>query len=76
MNNSNLPDYSPGMYLKGFTPMQVYSAFKQTNRKKQKDKKKNQREQSILEKEIFSLIESMAEATIYQAMDDIFKDWK
>jgi len=73
---TELPDYSPTMHLKGFTAMQVFSAFKQTQRKKQKDKKKKQREQSLLEKEIFNLIESLADAAINQAMEDIFEDWK
>lgn len=41
---TELPDYSPTMHLKGFTAMQVFSAFKQTQRKKQKEKKKKQRE--------------------------------
>ena len=51
---TDLPDYSPTMHLKGFSAMQIYSSFKQTQRKKQKDKKKKQREQSLLEKEIFN----------------------
>ena len=76
MNYGNLPDYSPTMYLKGFTPMQIYSAFKQSERKKQRHKKKKQREQSLLEKEVFNFIESMAETTINQALDDIFEGWK
>ena len=46
------------------------------SRKKQKDKKKKQREQSLLEKEIFNLMESMADIAITQAMDDIFEGWK
>ena len=46
---TELPDYSPTMHLKGFSAMQIYSSFKQTQRKKQKDKKKKQREQSLLE---------------------------
>ena len=73
---TELPDYSPTMHLKGFTAMQIYSSFKQTQRKKQKEKKRKQREQSLLEKEIFNLIESLADAAISQAMEDIFEDWK
>ena len=73
---NDLPDYSPTMHLKGFTAMQIYSSFKQTQRKKQKDKRKKQREQSLLEKEIFNLIESLADVAITQAMDDIFEGWK
>lgn len=73
---TDLPDYSPTMHLKGFSAMQIYSSFKQTQRKKQKDKKKKPREQSLLEKEIFNLIESLADAAISQAMEDIFEDLK
>ena len=73
---NDLPDYSPTMHLKGFSAMQIYSSFKQTQRKKQKDKKKKQREQSLLEKEIFRFIEGVADAAISQAMDDIFEGWK
>lgn len=73
---NDLPDYSPTMHMKGFSAMQIYSSFKQTQRKKQKDKKEKRQEQSFLEKEIFNFIEGMAEATIYQAMDDIFESWK
>ena len=40
----DLPDYSPTMHLNGFSAMQIYSAFKQTQRKKQKDRKQKQRE--------------------------------
>ena len=73
---TELPDYSPTMHLNGFSAMQVFSAFKQTQRKKQKEKKRKEREQSLLEKEIFNFIEGVAEATIHQAMDDIFDGWK
>lgn len=73
---NDLPDYSPTMHLKGFSAMQIYSSFKQTQRKKQKDKKRKQREQSLLEKEIFRFIEGVADAAISQAMDDIFEGWK
>lgn len=61
---NDLPDYSPTMHLKGFSAMQIYSSFKQTQRKKQQDKKRKQREQSLLEKEIFRFIEGMADAAI------------
>ena len=53
-----MPEYSNTMYLKGFSPSQIYSAFKQTQRRKQKDKKKEKEEQSIFEKEMFRLIEN------------------
>ena len=71
-----MPEYSHDMYLKGFTPMQIFSAFKQTQRRKQKDKREKEREQSILEKETFAFIEAMLTATVNEAMNDIFKDWK
>ena len=71
-----MPEYSHSMYLKGFTPTQIYAAFKQTQRRKQKDKKDKKREQSILEKETFAFIEKMLGVAVDEAMKDIFKDWK
>ena len=71
-----MPEYSNSMYLKGFTPTQIYSAFKQTQRRKQKDKRKKKEEESILEKETFAFIEAMLSAAVNEAMDEIFKDWK
>ena len=71
-----MPEYSNSMYLKGFTPTQIYSAFKQTQRRKQKDKRKKKEEESILEKEAFAFIEAMLSAAVNEAMDEIFKDWK
>ena len=71
-----MPEYDHTMYLKGFTPTQIYSAFKQTQRKKQKDKKDKKREQSILEKETFAFNEQMLGVAVDEAMKDIFKDWK
>ena len=37
-----MPEYSHDMYLKGFSSTQIYSAFKQSQRRKQKDKKKKE----------------------------------
>ena len=71
-----MPEYSNTMYLKGFSATQVYSAFKQTQRRKQNDKRKKKREQSILEKETMAFIEAMLSAMIEKSMKDIFKDWK
>ena len=71
-----MPEYSHSMYLKGFSPTQIYSAFKQTQRRKQKDRKEKKREQSILEKETMAFIESILMATTKEAMKDIFKDFK
>lgn len=71
-----MPAYSNTMHLRGFTPQQIYSAFKQTQRRKQKDKRKKQKEESVLEKEIFAFIEAMLGAVVDEAMKDLFKDWK
>lgn len=71
-----MPEYSHAMHLKGFTPTQIYSAFKQTQRRKQKDKKDKKREQSIFGKETMAFIEAMLMATTKEAMKDIFKDFK
>ena len=71
-----MPEYSNTMYLKGFSPTQIYSAFKQTQRRKQKDKRKKKEEESIWEKEVFAFIEAMTMATTKEAMKEIFKDFK
>lgn len=67
-----MPEYSNTMYLKGFSATQIYSAFKQTNRRKlnekKKKKKKKKREQSILEKETFDFIEKMLDTAVEKAM--------
>ena len=47
-----------------------------TKSKRDKDKSRKKKKQSILEKEIFNFIEGMAVATINEAMDDIFEGWK
>ena len=69
--NQQLPEYSHDMYLKGFTPWQIFEAFRRTNLKKLKKKK----DESILQKEMFNFIESMATVVINEALDDIFKDF-
>ena len=71
-----MPEYDHNMYLKGFTPTQIYSAFKQTQRRKRNDDKKKKREESILEKETMAFIEAMLMATTKEAMKEIFKDFK
>ena len=71
-----MPEYSHTMHLKGFSPTQIYSAFKQTQRRKQKDKREKKREESILEKETMAFIEAMLMATTKEAMKEIFKDFK
>ena len=74
--HSNLPEYSHDMYLKGYDAYQVYAAFKKSQRKKHEEKRKKKREQSIMEKEVFNFMESMAEAAINEAIDQLLKDWK
>jgi len=71
-----MPEYSNTMHLKGFSPTQIYSAFKQTQRRKRNDEKKKKREESILEKETMAFIEAMLMATTKEAMKEIFKDFK
>ena len=71
-----MPEYDHTMHLKGFSPTQIYSAFKQTQRRKQKDKRKKKEEESFLEKEVFAFIEAMLGVAVEEAMKDIFKDWK
>ena len=71
-----MPEYNHTMHLKGFSPTQIYSAFKQTQRRKQKDKREKKREESILEKETMAFIEAMLMATSKEAMKEIFKDFK
>ena len=39
-------------------------------------KKKKKKQQSILEAEIFKIIEKSMQDALNKAMDDIFKDWK
>ena len=69
------PEYSRDMYLRGFSASQIYSAFKQTQRRKQKDKRKR-REQSILEKELYNITEAALSSQLEIIMKDLFKDWK
>lgn len=69
------PEYSRDMYLRGFSASQIYSAFKQTQRRKQKDKRKK-REQSILEKELYDFTEAVLSSQLDIIMKDLFKDKK
>ena len=70
---NNLPEYNKAMYLMGYSANQVYQAFRQSNRKKKNKKKKDE---SILEKEIFAIMEKSLEAALDVALDEIFEDWK
>ena len=60
-----MPEYSNTMYLKGFSPMQIFSAFKQTQRRKRKDERKKKREESILEKETMAFFEWVFSVNLY-----------
>ena len=42
----------------------------------EKDKKKKKKEQSVLEAEIFSIMEKSLKTALDMALDEIFKDWK
>ena len=69
------PEYSRDMYLRGFSASQIYSAFKQTQLRKQKYKRKK-REQSILEKELYDFTEAVLSSQLDIIMKDLFKDKK
>ena len=45
------------------------------SQKKDKDKKKK-KEQSVLEAEIFSIMEKSLKTAMDMALDEIFKEWK
>ena len=45
------------------------------NTKSGKDRKKKKRKQSVLEKELYSIVAKSLDAAIELALDDIFKDW-
>ena len=50
---------------------------KDKKKKKDKDKKKKKkRQQSILEKEIMSIMHKSMKAALDMALDDLLKDWK
>ena len=46
------------------------------SQKKDKDKKKKKKEQSVLEAEIFSIMEKSLKTALNMALDEILKDWK
>ena len=43
---------------------------------KKKDKDKKKKKQSVLEAEIFRVMEKSLKSAMEVALDDIFKDWK
>ena len=46
------------------------------SQKQDKDKKKKKKEQSVLEAEIFSIMEKSLKTALNMALDEILKDWK
>ena len=44
--------------------------------REEKDKKKKKKNQSVLEAEIFMIMQKSLKAALDAALDDIFKDWK
>ena len=72
----DLPDYSPDMYLHGFSPEQILEAFRRTNRKRTDERKKKKREESFLEKEIARMVESLAKASIDAAVVNLFETFE
>lgn len=69
----DLPDYSPDMYLHGFSPEQILESFRRTNRKRTDERRKKRREESFLEKEIARMVESLAKASIDAAVVNLFE---
>ena len=47
-----------------------------SDREKEKKKKDKKKQQSILEKEIMSIMEKGMKAALDRAIDDLLKDWK
>ena len=45
-------------------------------RQQERDKKKKKKKQSVLEAEVFSILEKGLKTAVDMALDDIFKDWK
>lgn len=44
-------------------------------REKETEKEKKKKQQSILEKEIFNIMEKSMEVALDKAVDDLLKDW-
>lgn len=72
----DLPDYSPDMYLHGFSPEQIFESFRRTNRKRTDERRKKRREESFLEKEIARMVESLAKASIDAAVVNLFETFE
>ena len=53
----DLPDYSPDMHRRGFSPWETLESMRRTNRKKTEERKKKKREESFLEKELARMVE-------------------
>lgn len=73
---SELPEYSSDMYLHGYSPQQIFEAFRRTNRKKNEERKKKKREETILEKELAHMVEKLAKASIDAAVVNIFETFE
>ena len=56
--------------------MRVGYSSSQSERDKEKKKKKKKKNKSVLEKEIFSIMEKSLKTALDAALDDILKDWK
>lgn len=54
--NQHLPDYYPTMHLDGFSPYEILEAHRRTTRKKYLNRKKKQKDDSILEKMLLDLV--------------------
>ena len=46
------------------------------SRQEERDKKKKKKDKSILEAEIFAIMERSLKQAMDMALDDIFKEWK
>lgn len=54
--NQHLPEYYPTMHLDGFSPYEILEAHRRTTRKKYSNRKKKQKDDSILEKMLLDLV--------------------
>ena len=68
VNNSQIPEYYPTMYMDGYTPEQILHAV---HRKMVREYLERE-----AEKEAERKIEKQVKKQIDSAMKDLFKDWK
>ena len=64
VNNSQIPEYYPTMYLDGYTPEQIFYA-------KRKQMLKNYNEQKRK-----SIVEHEAEVVVLKSLEELFKGFK